>query len=183
MVYVGSDDGNIYALNASAASMSAAQRLIWNYTTGRAVYSSPAVAGGKVFVGSDDGKVYAIGPIHDVAILSVIATLPSMPRGLGFVILVKVINNGNVTETLNVTVYTNTTIIQTFTDVTLNSGTNRTLAFVWDTTPCALGTYTVSAYVTPVPGETNIADNTFVDGTVQIAQAMSEGGSKMPYMD
>ena len=54
VVYVGSDDDNVYALNASTGA------LLWSYTTGNDVYSSPAVANGVVYVGSDDGNVYAL---------------------------------------------------------------------------------------------------------------------------
>jgi outer membrane protein assembly factor BamB len=50
---VGSGDEKLYALDAFAGT------LVWNYTTGGAVASSPAVADGVVFVGSYDGKVYA----------------------------------------------------------------------------------------------------------------------------
>jgi outer membrane protein assembly factor BamB len=57
VVYVGSDNGNVYALNASTGSK------LWSYTTGRSPYStsSPAVVNGAVYVGSWDGKVYAFG--------------------------------------------------------------------------------------------------------------------------
>ena len=54
VVFVGSWDDNIYALNASTGAK------IWNYTTGGDVTSSPAVADGVVFVGSRDKKVYAL---------------------------------------------------------------------------------------------------------------------------
>jgi len=54
-VYVGSDDNNTYALNATTGAK------LWNYTTGNGVVSSPAVVNGTVYVGSDDGNVYAIG--------------------------------------------------------------------------------------------------------------------------
>jgi hypothetical protein len=53
VVYVGSGDHNLYALDASTGD------LLWSYTTGWAVYSSQAVADGVVYVGSDDDKVYA----------------------------------------------------------------------------------------------------------------------------
>jgi len=33
--------------------------ILWTYTTGDAIDSSPAVANGMVYVGSFDGKVYA----------------------------------------------------------------------------------------------------------------------------
>jgi outer membrane protein assembly factor BamB len=53
-VYVGSQDGQVYALDATTGS------LRWSYPTGGPVYSGPAVAGGTVYVGSDDHKVYAL---------------------------------------------------------------------------------------------------------------------------
>jgi outer membrane protein assembly factor BamB len=53
VVYVGSDDDNVYALNASTGA------LVWKYTTGNFVFSSPAVANGVVYVGSSDDNVYA----------------------------------------------------------------------------------------------------------------------------
>jgi outer membrane protein assembly factor BamB len=54
IVFVGSDDYKVYALNASTGALK------WNYTTGGSVYSSPAVANGIVYVGSLDYKVYAL---------------------------------------------------------------------------------------------------------------------------
>jgi outer membrane protein assembly factor BamB len=54
VVYVGSDDHNVYAFNATTGAK------LWDYTTGYWVYSSPAVANGFVYVGSDDGNIYAI---------------------------------------------------------------------------------------------------------------------------
>jgi len=53
VVYVGSTDNNIYALNAGTGA------LLWKYTTG-AVQSSPAVANGVVYVASEDYNVYAL---------------------------------------------------------------------------------------------------------------------------
>ena len=54
VVYVGSDDHNVYALNASTGAK------LWSYTTGALVSSSPAVANGVVYVGSWDRNVYAL---------------------------------------------------------------------------------------------------------------------------
>jgi outer membrane protein assembly factor BamB len=54
IVYIGSLDNNIYALNAING------QLIWVYTTGGEVASSPAVVNEIVYVGSYDGKVYAL---------------------------------------------------------------------------------------------------------------------------
>ena len=54
VLYVGSGDGNVYALNTSNGTV------IWKYATGVEVESSPAVANGVVYVGSDGGNVYAL---------------------------------------------------------------------------------------------------------------------------
>ncbi|MGB9213416.1 MAG: PQQ-binding-like beta-propeller repeat protein, partial [Halobacteriota archaeon] len=54
VVYVGSNDHNIYAINATSAAK------LWNYTTGDAVLSSPAVVNGVVYVGSNDHNIYAL---------------------------------------------------------------------------------------------------------------------------
>jgi outer membrane protein assembly factor BamB len=52
VVYVGSDDGNLYALDAGTGAK------LWSYAAG-GVDSSPTVVNGVVYVGSDDHKIYA----------------------------------------------------------------------------------------------------------------------------
>ena len=56
VVYVGSGDNHLYALDASTGD------LLWSYEMGDNVYleSSPAVSGGVVYVGSDDNHLYAL---------------------------------------------------------------------------------------------------------------------------
>ena len=54
IVYIGSLDHKLYALNASNGNQ------IWNYTTGNNIVSTPAVANGIVYVGSLDNNVYAL---------------------------------------------------------------------------------------------------------------------------
>ena len=53
VVYVGTEDDYVYALNAAAGS------IIWSYGTGDEVNSSPAVANGIVYVEPEDNNVYA----------------------------------------------------------------------------------------------------------------------------
>jgi outer membrane protein assembly factor BamB len=62
VVYVGSYDGNLYALNATTGNK------IWSYTTSAPVQSSPAVANGTVYVGSSNGYVYAINSLTGILI-------------------------------------------------------------------------------------------------------------------
>ena len=54
MVYVGSDDHNVYAFDEQTGA------LVWKYQTGGIVYSSPAVVNNMVYVGSDDDNVYCL---------------------------------------------------------------------------------------------------------------------------
>lgn len=54
VLYFGSDDGNLYAVDAASG------RQRWKYSTAGPVPSTPAVAGGLVYFGSYDGKFYAL---------------------------------------------------------------------------------------------------------------------------
>jgi outer membrane protein assembly factor BamB len=162
MVFIGSFDSNVYALNSTTGAY------IWRYATGGYVMSSPAVAGGVVYVGSADDKVYAFG-VHDVAVTNVAPSKTVVGQGFSATINVTVANQGDFTETFNVTAYANTTVISTLMNLTLANGNSSTVTFTWDTTGFAKGNYTISAYAWPVPGETDTADNSFVDGWVVIA--------------
>lgn len=53
-VYVGSQDKNVYCLDARNGG------LIWKFKTGFRIKSSPAVANGRVYVGPDDGCIYCL---------------------------------------------------------------------------------------------------------------------------
>jgi outer membrane protein assembly factor BamB len=64
VVYFGSDDHNVYALNASTGAQ------LWNYTTGGEVLSSTAVANGMVYIGSVDGNVSALNASTGVRLWS-----------------------------------------------------------------------------------------------------------------
>jgi outer membrane protein assembly factor BamB len=86
-VYVGSNDGNLYALNASTGA------ILWNGHTGASIPRSPAVAGDRVFVGSDDAKVYAFptscatpcAPLWATATAGRISADPAISNGVVYV--------------------------------------------------------------------------------------------------
>jgi parallel beta-helix repeat protein len=113
-----------------------------------------------------DGTVRVWSP-HDVAVTNVVASKTIVVQSSSLSTNITVENQGNYTETFNVTVYANTTAITTQT-VTLASGTSTNIAFTWNTTGFPYGSYTISAYAHPVPGETNTANNIFVDGNVLV---------------
>ncbi len=90
VVYVGTDDGTVYALDANTGAVR------WSYLTLGAVESSPAVVGGVVYVGSDDGTVYALDantgkvrwslPIREIT--TSVTTSASTPAVVGGVVYV-----------------------------------------------------------------------------------------------
>jgi len=107
--------------------------------------------------------------IHDIAITNVTPSKTVVGQGYSLNIGVKVINQGDCPEIFNVTIYANTTIIDTLANSTLTSGNSTTVTFTWNTTCLAKGNYIISANATPVPSETDLTDNTFTDGTVFIS--------------
>jgi outer membrane protein assembly factor BamB len=54
LIYFGSDDGNVYAVNALDG------RQLWKHRTGGPVASTPALAAGSLYVVSYDGKLHAL---------------------------------------------------------------------------------------------------------------------------
>ena len=104
---------------------------------------------------------------HDIAVLSVNPLKTIVGQGYPMNINVTVANQGDFTETFNVTLYINTTAVETK-QVTLTSLNSTTLTFTWNATGFAKGNYTLWAYAWPVPGETDIDDNTFMDGIVTV---------------
>jgi len=56
-------------------------------------------------------------------------------------------------------------------DTTLAGGNYTVITFQWDTTAIAKGYYIISAEASPLPYETEFADNTYIDGSVFITIA------------
>jgi len=104
---------------------------------------------------------------YDVGIVEIIPSETIVVQGYNLPINVTIMNYGAYTETFNVTIYANETLIAAQT-ITLANGTFTTYTFTWNTAGFALGNYTISVYAAPLPGETVTDDNEIVDGVVQI---------------
>ena len=55
MVYAGSNDDGIYALDGATGD------ILWSGSTNGTVTASPVIVDGTLFVGSNDGHLYAYG--------------------------------------------------------------------------------------------------------------------------
>jgi parallel beta-helix repeat protein len=104
---------------------------------------------------------------HDITVTAVAPSKTVVGQGYCLNINVTLANQGDFTETFNVTVYANTTAIQTKT-LTLTSGNSITITFTWNTAGFAKGNYTISAEADIVPGELSITDNKFANGEVKV---------------
>jgi len=102
---------------------------------------------------------------RDVAVLAVMSSKTVVGTGFNVTISIVVENQGDFTETFNVTVYANASFVA-LKAVTLSSGNSTALTFTWNTAGWVKGNYTVSALADMVLGETDIGDNNFTDGYV-----------------
>jgi parallel beta-helix repeat protein len=124
-------------------------------------------------------KPYPWGP-HDVGVTYIARVYEFGPQAyifplktVGFVNIqlhldVFVMNYGDYPEVLNLTVYANSTVVGQVSNVTLAAKNSTILDVPWDTSGFAKGNYTISAYIEPVLGETEVEDNNYTDGKIKI---------------
>jgi len=114
-------------------------------------------------------RTTAIPQPHDVAIFSVTPSQTQIYQDPKALVYIEVVaqNHGTNTETITATCYADSTLIGSKTFV-LAPGQLYPITFPWNVSTTPLGNYTVTATANIVPGETHSADNTFIDGTVQI---------------
>jgi hypothetical protein len=110
--------------------------------------------------------------VHDVAVTNLQRLKTIVGKGYVCKLNVTVQNQGDFTETFNVTVYAgtmppNTQACKT-TISNLLKAEVRTVTMVWDTSQWGYGNYTISATADTVSGETDTADNTYNDNWVKI---------------
>jgi len=105
---------------------------------------------------------------RDLAVTGVVASSSSVPAGESVSLTAAVLNKGVVDEIFNATVYRNSTVINTRTELTLASGASTSVVFDWDTTGVPAGIYVMKAEVSLVSGENDTTNNVFSDGIVTI---------------
>jgi parallel beta-helix repeat protein len=104
---------------------------------------------------------------HDISILSVVSPKTIIGQGYGCNITVSIANHGTYNETFDLALRANTT--PAWTDsIFMESGSTTIATLPWSTAGFPMGNYTLSAYASPVPGETDRADNNLIDGMVYV---------------
>lgn len=148
-----------------------------------AFHVQPFAAGGNVFIRGEVGDLSAtsISTLNNIAYES---DVDIVVRGAGparmrvpdpyFEMIMPVValvwNNGTKTETFEVSIFYDTTLIGMST-VTLDAGEwqsdRSTVSFSWDLEVLPNGAYTISANASVLLGETDTLDNYFLDGDVR----------------
>ncbi len=109
---------------------------------------------------------------HDIKITNVTAFPTEVTIGDSLSINVDLENEGDMSETFNVTSYYDTTVIETKTVTDLASHSEVRLNFTWNTLGVSEGNYTIKAVASAVAGETDTDDNSYIDGTVSVTFAL-----------
>ena len=105
--------------------------------------------------------------VHDLAVISAVASDDVVYQGQMVNITVVARNEGTETETFNVTAKYFDRVIGTKEVTDLPRLKTTTIVFSWNTTFVPTGfNYEISARAEPIAGETDKFDNTFIDGTV-----------------
>jgi len=113
-------------------------------------------------------RTNTLSPPHDVAIFSVTPSASIVTKGKKVAIEVVAQNHGAENETFSIQLYANTILIGSKQIINLQYGQLYPTTFNWDTTDFTPGTYNIMANTSIVAGETNTADNTYIDGTVMV---------------
>jgi len=107
---------------------------------------------------------------RNIAVIDISSLYSETYVGRTIPVNVTVLNEGDIPETFNVTLYYETTLIGEQQVANLPPKENTTLTFNWNTSPvpASLVPYTLTANATILPYETNTTDNKLVDGTVTL---------------
>ena len=106
---------------------------------------------------------------HDVAVTNVKSIYISAMQGVLVPVNVTVANNGDFTETFNVTAYYNETAFETQKVIDMPPHTENLLTFTWNTTSVDFDRYLLKANATIVEDDYDTSNNEYIDGTVAVA--------------
>jgi len=108
---------------------------------------------------------------RDLAVTGLVSSSASVSAGESVSLTATVLNKGIVDDVFNVTLYRNSTVIETKADVAVDSEDSTSVVFAWDTSGVPAGKYVMKAEVSPVSGENDTANNMFLGGTVIVEGA------------
>ncbi len=112
--------------------------------------------------------------IHDVALTDVNTSkngctpMPTVADDSFVTVNVTVFNRGNFTETFEVTLYANLSVVGTQTVSGLSASAQTVLTYTWNVAGWAHGNYMISGYAVPVPEEADIVNNAYTGSDIRV---------------
>jgi len=110
-----------------------------------------------------------LSQVHDIAVINLTISKTIVGQTYVAYINVTVENQGDFSESFNVSVFANSTLLIGSNEVILQNGSSTLKTITWDTSSFNLGNYEVSAYVEPIPGEVDIEDNSLIGPLVTVS--------------
>jgi hypothetical protein len=153
---------------------------IGNASVSVSALTAPADQGGVAYCPEVSAGFFVsiYGPLtlnfHDVAIVKVVLSTTSVKSGEPVYIDVTVRNEGTAVESFNVSAYYTDRLIGTSTIVGLTSYSSIIVPFTFDTTGLDPGDYTISILIPQLINETDLTDNLFIDGIIEIKPAIKQ---------
>lgn len=111
---------------------------------------------------------------HNVVVTGITVSATPVQQGDSVNITVTSKNEGSVPESFNVSLYLNSSLLETLPVLDLSSTDERIVVFNWDTSAAAPAVYLVKAEASLVAGETNVTDNVLT-GKVVTVRSKPEG--------
>jgi len=106
---------------------------------------------------------------RDVAVVNVFPFPNDLYKGKTVNINITVRNEGDITETFDVSAYYDDSLIETIEVTSLPSKENVTITLSWDTSGIAsCQNYKIRVEAAQIPYETDLTDNNFIDGNVKV---------------
>jgi hypothetical protein len=103
---------------------------------------------------------------HNVVVTGLTVSTTQVQHGDSVNITVTSKNEGSVPESFNMSLYLNSSLLQTLPVAGLSPNSERDVVFNWDTSAAAPAVYLVKAEASLVAGETNATDNILTDNVV-----------------
>ena len=115
-----------------------------------------------------------VADVHDVAVTTASASPTAVLAGGLVTVSATAANQGNVPETFDVKAYASAINLGTKRVTALAAGGTTAVSWTWDTTGVAAGGYSIRAEAVAVAGETDLADNSYTDGTVTVSAVVHD---------
>ena len=113
---------------------------------------------------------FYLQPVQDIAVVSIKSSFNSVLVGDEVQINVTVRNQGELSESFALSIYVNSSILSTYSIIDLQPSTQLDVSFNWNTVNATAGIHILSAEVSVLENETDLADNWLISGVIEVRE-------------